>query len=86
MTLSSVAFSSGRVGRVVLFAARGAAVGALIFLAACQSSRTETFTAEPLRPAQVILDEGTAAFTEHRYREAIEQLYAQHNNNHESTK
>lgn len=72
MTLSSVAFTRGRVGRVALSFARGAAVGALIFLAACQSSRNGTFTTEPMRPAQVILDEGTAAYQANRYREAID--------------
>ncbi len=71
MTLFSVAFSRGRFGRVALTAARGAAMGALIFLAACQSSRTETFTTEPMRPAQQILDEGTAAYQAGRFREAI---------------
>ena len=72
MTFSSVAFFHGRAGRVALSFARGAAAGALIFLAACQSSRTETFTADPLRPAQVILDEGTAAYQANRYRQAID--------------
>lgn len=72
MTLSSVALTRGRAGRVALSFARGAAVGALIFLAACQSSRNATFTTEPMRPAQVILDEGIAAYQANRFREAID--------------
>jgi outer membrane protein assembly factor BamD len=71
MNLTPVASPRGHFGRVALTVARGAIFGALAFLAACQSSQTDVFTTTPLRPAQTILDEGIAAFTENNYRVAI---------------